>query len=134
MLCVAVYNPSETPKCCDSNASFVRSTYIIRREAYIIAKQHHFDEVDCPPLQPYQFFVYQICNISRRVGGLAAARSLGGSDDALCRHSLPPRTLRYVAPYARHKNYTKRKTICINKNTYRLILSLIITPLLVFVC
>ena len=45
------------------------------------------------------FIVCQICNISRRVEGLAAARSLGGSDDALCRHSLPPRTLRYVAPY-----------------------------------
>ena len=29
------------------------------------------------------------------------------------------------APYARHKNYKKRKTICINENTYRLILSLI---------
>ena len=28
-----------------SNTSFVRSTYIIRREVYIIAKQHHFDEV-----------------------------------------------------------------------------------------
>ena len=34
------------------------------------------------------------------------------------------------APYARHKNYTKRKTICINENTYRLILSLSITTLL----
>ena len=36
---------------------------------------------------------------ARRVEGLAAARSLSGSDDALCRHSLPPRTLRYAAPY-----------------------------------
>ena len=29
------------------------------------------------------------------------------------------------APYARHRFLQKRKTICINKNTYRLILSLI---------
>ena len=29
----------------------------------------------------------------RRVEVLAAARSLDGSDDALCRHSLPSRTL-----------------------------------------
>ena len=35
----------------------------------------------------------------------------------------------FAAPYARHKNHTKRKTICINENTYRLILFLTATPL-----
>ena len=31
---------------------------------------------------------------ARRVEGLTAARSFGGSDDALCRHSLPPQSPR----------------------------------------